>query len=296
MNPFYSICIPTTDRGNTIYNTLCSVAQQSFRDFELIVVDCGSKDNTRQEIERFFGSEIYNDNKFDYIYETRDYVPKTVEDWNEPVKLARGKYIAMLEGDDQFLPSHLEDAYQILQKYSNIGMYAEGNQCHKREIIGIIEASDWTEYAVSYKDVAPPSEAIFIRLNKDGHPFLYNDIDYEYAPESELYVRISLAGYDAFHSEKTGILRDISIKDRTSWHYFVDRFTLLNMYRTNIAVNTYNYILEDNLTITLLAAKSSRSISNIINVCYNIIKKQSVNCFFYGIILALHKYLKMKRK
>ncbi len=84
-NPFFSVCIPTTNRGRTIYNILMSVANQTYKDFEVIIVDCGSTDNTRDEIKRFFESSHFRERPFHYRYETRDYYPQTVEDWNEPV-------------------------------------------------------------------------------------------------------------------------------------------------------------------------------------------------------------------
>ena len=176
MNPFFSVCIPTTDREKTIFDTLCSVAHQSFRDFELIVVDCGSTDKTRTEIERFFSSSYYIENKFDYIYEIRDYEPKTVEDWNEPLRLASGKYIAMLEGDDQYPANHLEEAYHTLTEIPNLGLYTKGSEGQIRNVFGFVNSAQELENEIMMLWSAPPSQSIFIRMGKRGTQFFYDDV------------------------------------------------------------------------------------------------------------------------
>ncbi|GAG06611.1 unnamed protein product, partial [marine sediment metagenome] len=101
-SPFFSVCIPLHNREKTVFSTLESVARQTFRDFDVKVVGYGSTDATRSEAENFFQSEIYNNNPFDYELVYIDKQLQGVEDWNEPVRLAGGKYVAMLEGDDQF--------------------------------------------------------------------------------------------------------------------------------------------------------------------------------------------------
>lgn len=286
MSPFFSICIPTTDRGKTIYSTLCSVAHQTYRDFELIIVDSGSKDNTRDEIARFFKSEVYSQNVFSYIYKELEGTPVGVEDWNVPVKLAKGRYIAMLEGDDQFLPDHLFDAHRILIEYPNIGMYAESNQHHQRLRQGLIKSTDWVVFAMSCVDPAPPSEAIFRRINNESDVFLYNDKDYEYAPEIDLYVRIALSGFDAYHSGKTGVFRDVTPKNRTTWHYFVDLFTLFEKNKDSLPRQTRNKILNNHLRNTMCAALTCKSYSNFKDISQNILKRYTVKQFFIGFFLA----------
>lgn len=272
MNPFFSVCIPVTDRGATIYDTLVSVAKQTFRNFELVIIDCGSEDNSRDEIERFFNSGLFHNNSFPYIYEKRNYRPQTVEDWNEPVKLATGKYIAMLEGDDKFLSNHLCNAYEVLSTHNNIGLYAEGNQHNDRKIFGVINHDDFLKYAIEMYDPAPPSEAIFVRLDKNGMPFLYDDEQYEYAPETDLYVRLALNGFDSYHSKEKGIVRDVSPKDRTTWHFYVDRFTLLHNYECNYDRTLYRSLYNQNLSMAIRAAIKSKSFRKFVIFSKSMIK------------------------
>lgn len=135
--PFFSVCIPSINRGKTIYRALKSVAEQSFKDFELVIVDCLSDDETVSEVERFFNSNTYISDPFEYTFKKRDYKPQGTEDWNEPLLLARGKYIAMLEGDDYWLSDHLLDAYEAISDNPNIGIYGSSNQGFTRPFHGI---------------------------------------------------------------------------------------------------------------------------------------------------------------
>ena len=260
--PFFSVCLPVTNRGTTIFTALTSVGRQSCRDFELIVVDCGSTDNSRSEIERYFDSDEYSNNRFPYRYERRDYTPKTVEDWNEPVVLARGRYIAMLEGDDQFLSQHLKAAYEILSSNPTVGIYATGNQIKRRGEQGLLPARDAALFIYRQTEVPPPSEAIFIRTDHNGEPFLYNDQEYEYAPEVDLYIRIALAGYRAFFASTQYTLRDISPKNRTTWHYFHDSFVIAQKYAPVFGPGLQKELSQRLLQSAVTASLVSRSPRN----------------------------------
>jgi glycosyltransferase involved in cell wall biosynthesis len=232
--PFFSVCIPSYNRENTIFNTLSSILNQKFTDFEVLIVDCSSTDNTRAEIERFFASSMFKEHSFVYQYICKDYIPETVEDWNEPIRLATGKYIAMLEGDDRFLPNRLMLAHQYLSKHEDVGIYATGNTNnymfkHK----GYVSAQKYISFLSVLEDVPPPSQTIFIRMNTfDNKPYFYNDKAYIYAPETELYVSICKDGYNAFFSENNTVYRHPSSrKIRDSWTFYHDQFYVLKTYR-----------------------------------------------------------------
>jgi GT2 family glycosyltransferase len=138
MSPFFSVCIPLYNREKTIYNTLSSLSRQSFNNFNVKIVIYKCDDDTDGQVSLFFKSEIFKKNPFDHEIKYSDL---NFDDWNGPVLLADGKYIAMLEGDDQFLPEHLNTAHSILSVKDNIGIYATGNQHRFREKFGIIKSN-----------------------------------------------------------------------------------------------------------------------------------------------------------
>lgn len=253
--PFFSVCMPTYNRGETIFKALKSIQNQTFRDFEVVIVDDASTDNTVKEVRRFFQSELYNRNRFKYTFKQNAKHLGDTKNWNKPLELAKGNYIAILEGDDQFLPIHLKEAYRILMKYSNIGIYAVGNQERPRPVTGLISSETYFKYTYRMEDVSPPSETIFIRQYRSKQ-YLYNARDYNYCPEVELYLEISNDGFDVYHSPKRTVFRDVSPKDRFDWKYSQDQFKLMQKwknhkwignslfrqalkYQTNIAFNRY---------------------------------------------------------
>lgn len=299
-SPFFSVCMPITNRGETIFDALSSVALQTCRDFELVIIDCGSQDKSRTEIDRFFTSPVYQAHKFPYRYEQRDYVPKTVEDWNEPVKLATGRYIAMLEGDDMWLPEYLQTAYNKLSIHPKIGVYATGNQLQPRRRQGYLNSSELTRFIYEQTEVPPPSETIFVRANHAGTPFLYNDTDYEYAPEIDLYIRIGLDGYAGYFDDRQNTIRDISPKDRSSWHYFHDRFVIIEKYAAAMGQKSYHNVQKESLRLTIGAALASRNTANIQDIFKHLSQTvgtmKTITAFTVALGRTTRKKFKSKRQ
>jgi len=93
-----SVIVPTYNRRETIQAAIASVQQQTFSDWELIVVDDGSTDNTADLIE---GS----DPRLVLIRQENQGVNAAR---NTAMLRARGSYIAFLDSDDEWLPHHLE--------------------------------------------------------------------------------------------------------------------------------------------------------------------------------------------
>lgn len=93
--PQVSICIPTYRQIDYLRETLRSVKEQVFKDYELIVSDDTSDDTVQQLVESFgFDSQLR------YYHNT---VPLgSPANWNEAVRLAKGKYIKLLHHDDRF--------------------------------------------------------------------------------------------------------------------------------------------------------------------------------------------------
>lgn len=235
MNPFFSICIPATNRENTIFKTLSSISNQTFNDFEVIISICNCEDNTEEQINLFFNGDEFKNNPFKYFIQKLNYKPKTVEDWNEPLKLSSGKYIAMLEGDDQFLPNHLTIAYKYLSKNPLTGLYFPGKKYKEKILTGKTAFS----CLYSLKAIPAPSEAIFIA--SDGNKkFIYNINEYNYCPEIELYFEICLKNFSIYYSGEDGVIRDKTIKSRAKWKYYRDHFYIANKFKNNVTPKKYN--------------------------------------------------------
>jgi glycosyltransferase involved in cell wall biosynthesis len=94
-NPKVSVIIPTYNRAEYLGRSIQSVLNQTYQDFELIIVDDGSTDNTRDIVAQF------HDKRLNYIrHETNLGVAAAR---NSGVRAARGIYLAFQDSDDEWL-------------------------------------------------------------------------------------------------------------------------------------------------------------------------------------------------
>lgn len=105
-----SVVIPTYNRSHCIEAAIDSVFKQTYTDYEVIIVDDGSTDNTDQVL------NIYGD-RIKYIYQPNNGVSAAR---NVGILNANGKWIAFLDSDDEWLPSKLEEQMAFIDKYPNV--------------------------------------------------------------------------------------------------------------------------------------------------------------------------------
>jgi glycosyltransferase involved in cell wall biosynthesis len=110
--PTFSVVIPTYDRATFVTKAIDSVLQQSFKGYEIIVIDDGSTDNTSEVLQR---------------YSTRITVVRQPNSGvsvarNEGIKLAKGQWIAFLDSDDEWDQIYLASQFEHIN--SNPGVVA----------------------------------------------------------------------------------------------------------------------------------------------------------------------------
>lgn len=123
-NPIISIILPTYCRGNNglLERAIKSVINQTFRSWELIIVDDGSVDNTRQIVEEF----MRKDNRIIYIRNGFNTGLPAVR-VAQGMLHSRGKYIAYQFDDDQWYDNMLQDLYEEIIKYNElVVVYGKG--------------------------------------------------------------------------------------------------------------------------------------------------------------------------
>ena len=110
--PKVSIIIPTYNREKFIGRALESVLAQTYKDFEIIVIDDGSIDNTREVL------TPYN-KQIKYVYQKNG---GSSSARNRGIQESTGEYIAFLDSDDIWMPEKLAIQVDILDKNKNIGI------------------------------------------------------------------------------------------------------------------------------------------------------------------------------
>lgn len=116
-NPFFSIIIPAYNRAYILPETISSIQEQSFTSWELIVVDDGSNDNTRDVIERI----SLKDTRIRYVYQEN--AERSVAR-NNGADHASGNYLMFLDSDDKYAAGHLEKLQAfIIEKQKPIALF-----------------------------------------------------------------------------------------------------------------------------------------------------------------------------
>lgn len=108
-NPIVSVIIPTYNRAHLVSRSIQSVLNQTYQDFELIIIDDGSNDNTEDVIEEF----QKKDKKIRYIRHDKNKGGSAAR--NTGVRAAKGEYIAFQDSDDEWFPEKLEKQMKIFE-------------------------------------------------------------------------------------------------------------------------------------------------------------------------------------
>ena len=115
--PLVSVVIPTYNRSAFVARAVDSVLNQGFTDSEIIVVDDGSSDDTKERLSRF-GDRIQ------YIYQDNSGVSAAR---NTGITASRGEWLAFLDSDDEWRPEYL--AKQIRQANKIPGLCMQSANC-----------------------------------------------------------------------------------------------------------------------------------------------------------------------
>lgn len=112
--PDISIIIPVYNGEKSIHLSLESLLKQTYKNFEVLIIDDGSNDNTSEIIKKF----TVKDNRFKYTFQNNAGVAMAR---NKGIDLAKGRYICFLDSDDYYDHSYLEKMlFTITSTYSDV--------------------------------------------------------------------------------------------------------------------------------------------------------------------------------
>lgn len=217
MSPYFTVIIPTYNREQLVQEAIRSVLGQTFGNFEIIVVNDHSTDNTEKRVRSF------QDNRIKYFINDRTKGLSGAR--NTGIYRAKGAWVAFLDDDDMWLPQKLELVYKkILDGDRSLGLvytgYAEYDFDSSREIsLYTPEKRGWIQKELLYKNYIGTPSVVAVRtdvLKSVGGC----DEDLAFCEDADLYVNVAGLAKVDFIREKLTHVR-ISNTDRLSFK--VDR-------------------------------------------------------------------------
>jgi len=185
--PKISVILPVYNAGKFIEEAVNSILTQTFTDFELIIINDGSTDNSLTLLERL----ATKDQRIVLVSRENKGLIATL---NEAITLAKGDFIARMDADDIALPQRFEKQYMHLVQHSDVAVLGTGYRFmsesgvigRKRRTLSVYE--DIKASLFFGNPIAHPS--VMINYHLLGEQFFYLD-EYKTIEDFELWCRIA---------------------------------------------------------------------------------------------------------
>ena len=188
--PFFSVIIPLFNKEKFIEATLKSVLNQSFTDFEILVIDDGSTDNSAQLIKGF------DDARIRYYYKENEGVSSAR---NDGIKKAQSDYISFIDADDYWYPDFLEEMYKVIQKHPEQKVFSAAIEIEtSKKVIpasySIVKKSD---YEIVNYFTASSKETVICTSCAVFHKNIFEeigtfDIEIKSGQDTDMWIRIGI--------------------------------------------------------------------------------------------------------
>ena len=235
MAPFFSVIIPVYNRAPALRRALESVLAQTCQDFEIVVVDDGSKDDPRTVAESF------RDPRIRFIAQENEGGGVAR---NTAIDNATGRFIAPLDSDDVFLPHHLAEMKLLLDGTRKLAGYARVivDRGDGKTIVkpprAIRANEDMGEYLLAERGFVP---TITVVVPREIAARVRYHVNLRPAEDTDFAMRLALAGVRFVMAERPGaVWQDIADPKRTSASAGTLRFaTWLRQMRPQMTERAY---------------------------------------------------------
>lgn len=212
----FSVIVPVYNKKPYVRKALRSILAQSFKDFELIVVNDGSSDGSLEEME-----DVLSGVKNARIINQANAGVSTAR--NNGVAASSGEYLCFLDADDWWEPTFLEEMAQLIEEYPEAGLYSTNYYYikHKRAVAKLDIPTGYYNYCREYANrLCQPAWTGAVCMRKSmfdefggfkAHLKLGEDFD--------LWIRIALKYKTAFLNKPlSNYNQDVDISFRGTHH------------------------------------------------------------------------------
>ncbi len=228
-----SIIIPTYNRADLLERAIKSVLAQTFTNWELLIIDDGSTDNTKSIIEKYL-----SDKRIKYIYQENK-GPGAAR--NNGIRQAGGEFIAFLDSDDSWKTEKIEKQVKILEENKNYDFCFTADILNKEgEIIEkhYKDIKNLPSYKLSGKGISVPSSHLYRTESFKKIGFFDESRDLIGLEDNEWSIR----GYAL-----NGFYLDEAL---TEYYLHSGQITQTNMSaRLEKQIRTLSYIIRKNISI-----------------------------------------------
>ena len=191
--PLFTIIIPTYNRSEKLKIAIQSVVSQTFRDFELLVIDDGSTDNTKNIVKDFSDSRII------YYWQKNSGGPASPRNFG--IDNARGDWVCFLDSDDLWYPSKLQVVANEIYMKPKTDLF-----CHNEILVLVHNAQkkllrhgpyskDFYRQMLIYNNRVSTSAATVKKEFLNKHKLRFNETkDYVIVEDYDLWLRIAFNG------------------------------------------------------------------------------------------------------
>ena len=228
--PKVSIILPVYNSAEFVEEALESIRQQTYRDYEVVVVDDGSQDQTGEIVKR------YKD-RFRYLFQEHGGPAKAR---NRGIRESTGKYIAFLDSDDLWLPTKLEKQADMMDRNPELDMVITENLCFNERGVFMpwmgkrkkLMEGDIAKNIFLHSWVVTPT--VMVKREVFDRVGLFEE-ELQLAEDDNMWVRIAA-------NFKVGLLNEVLVKVRDHpSRSIVDRKKMFESVRANIELLSYKY-------------------------------------------------------
>ena len=233
--PLVSVIVPTYNREKYITLALDSILSQTFKDYEILVIDDGSTDNTKEALKSYM-------DKIHYIYQNNAGVSAAR---NAGIRIAKGEWLAFLDSDDEWNPTYLwrqtdrvkQIPEAVIHVTNSIMIENNGTHINTFDKVGLSSKFNKStglvihmpiEFVIKHHITNLPCTIIKNNLIREIGMF---DESFNIAEDTDLIARVALKGPLAVWNEPLAIIyrRDEDIENLSSCGFLKARDNLVKM-------------------------------------------------------------------